>query len=591
MPVFDQFFGTARQFFHGECLSLGNPMGRFCLYGFRSNTRLRMKHTLFTLLLSLCGLATLSAQARADLAPTRKPGQVLLQVSDGFDIQAVVRHLRAQFDVSADIQIEKNLSKPWGIYALTFAEAEFFSAENLLATVRRAPGVRAAQWNHRAEERYTEPNDLEWWRQEDMTLINAPEAWDSSTGGVTPAGDTIVVAVLEKGILFTHPDLVPNRWWNWQEIPENGLDDDGNGYVDDFGGWNPRTLSDGMGNNNSHGTSVTGIIGAKGNNAQGVSGVNWNVKLMGIANVEYEDEIIAGYEYAAQMRRLYNQTNGAKGAFVVTTNASFGINMGKPEDYPLWCAVYDSLGALGVLNVGATANINIDVDVDGDMPSACPSEFLITVNNINKQGSKMPNTGYGDVSIDLGSPGHDTYTTTNAGGDTPGYGALGGTSAATPHVTGAVALLYSLGCEALTSDALSNPVACARRVRDVILNHTEPNLTLSGLTTTGGHLDLGNAVEAVRDLCDGVVGPLDVLEVQTSPNGGELTVFYQTPNFQAYTFRVFNALGQLMHEEKLQPDPFGENYVRFDSSTLPRGVYFLMVGRGTAVASRKFAKI
>src|SRR5690606_35239994 len=98
---------------------------------------------------------------------------------------------------------------------------------------------------------------------DDMTLIGAPEAWDITTGGLSPANDTIVVAVLEKGALLSHPDLAPNRWHNWAEIPGNGLDDDNNGYVDDFGGWDARNGGDNTGTNN-HGTAVNGIIGARG---------------------------------------------------------------------------------------------------------------------------------------------------------------------------------------------------------------------------------------------------------------------------------------------------------------------------------------
>ena len=126
-----------------------------------------------------------------------------------------------------------------------------------------------------------------------MTLINAPSAWDVGTGGLTAQGDTIVVAILEKGALLGHSDLRDNIWVNWKEIPGDGIDNDGNGYVDDYRGWNPRTQNDDPGDVGNHGTAVHSIVGARGDNIKGVTGVNWRVKLLNIANVQFENEIIA----------------------------------------------------------------------------------------------------------------------------------------------------------------------------------------------------------------------------------------------------------------------------------------------------------
>jgi hypothetical protein len=111
--------------------------------------------------------------------------------------------------------------------------------------------------------------------------IDAIEAWDISTGGVTPLGDTIVVAIVDGGMLLTHADLIPNLWTNLGEIAGNGIDDDNNGYIDDIHGWNAYS-SNGSIPSDGHGTHVAGIVGAKGNNGTNVSGVNWDVKLMAI---------------------------------------------------------------------------------------------------------------------------------------------------------------------------------------------------------------------------------------------------------------------------------------------------------------------
>jgi len=531
--------------------------------------------------------------AQAPLAQ-RQPGVMLIQLVPGSNLQTALSEINRNTDNT--FSLKKNVAKNWGIFSLQFNENQD-NSEQLLRLIRRLPSIQSAQWNYKVEDRSVEPNDTEWWRQGDMTLINAPDVWETSTGGLTPNGDTIVVAVLEKGALLTHPDLAPNRWWNWHEIPNNGIDDDGNGFTDDFGGWNPQTQADDLGTKAFHGTAVHGIIGAKGNNNLGVTGVNWKVKLMNVSGIDYESDIIEGYDYVANMRKLYNQTNGAKGAFIVATNASFGFNNWRAAEHAMWCAVYDSLGKLGVLSVGATANQNIDVDIEGDMPTTCTSEYLITVTNIQKSGAKQQGAAFGSISIDLGAPGTDTYTTYNSGGqnnDIPSYNTLGGTSAAAPHVTGGIALLYSLGCEPFTSDAVSDPITCARRVRDVILNNVEPNTTLAGITTTGGHLDLSRALAGVREICKGaVVGPLELKDAKILQEGTKVRVYFQTPNFQPYTFRVFNILGQQIFEQKWTPKQFSESYFDFEFETadLPRGVYVYSIGRGNAIKSIKFPKI
>ncbi|MDX1912268.1 MAG: S8 family peptidase [Saprospiraceae bacterium] len=548
-----------------------------------------MKHIFCFLLFALLHFDGLEAQNTTD---KRRPGEIIVQLQPGYSLQVVLEALNRRYNNAFSLQ--KELSAHWGMYLLKYDETQDNAADRL-EQLRRYPAIQLAQWNHQVKERTLEPNDPDWWRQGDMNLINAPEVWEASTGGLTLNGDTIVVAVLEKGALLTHPDLAPNRWWNWHEIPNNGIDDDGNGFPDDFGGWNPQTQADDLGTKGFHGTAVNGIVGAAGNNNQGVTGVNWQVKLMNVAGMDYESEIIEGYEYVGATRRLYNQTNGAKGAFVVATNASFGFDTTFAADHPIWCAVYDSLGKLGVLSVAATANDPWDVDIVGDMPTTCESEYLITVTNVNKSGNKVASAAYGQISIDLGAPGSDTYTTYNSGSTNnpiASYGVIGGCSAAAPHVTGGVALLYSLGCEQFTSDAITHPTTCARRVRDAILNNTEPNATLEDITATEGHLDLGNALAAVREICKGAkVGQLDFVEVRTLLSGDKFRVFYQTPNFQPYNFRVFNMLGQLMYEEAVYPQQFSENYVDFETTGWPRGVYVMSIGRGDAIKSRKFPKI
>ncbi|MEL6357402.1 MAG: S8 family serine peptidase, partial [Bacteroidota bacterium] len=283
------------------------------------------------------------------------------------------------------------------------------------------------------------------------------------------------------------------------------LDDDNNGYIDDYRGWDTGSNSDGVYDGGGHGTPVAGIVGAKGNNGLGVAGVNWDVKLMIVqGGTGVESEVLQAYSYPLDMRRRYNETNGAEGAFVVSTNASWGVDFGQPEDSPLWCAFYDTLGVHGILNCGATANIGLDVDVDGDLPTGCASDYLISVTNMNRNDVKVGGAAWGLESVDLGAFGAETWTAAFGGG----YGPFGGTSGATPHVTGTIALLYSLSCPGFIDLAKSDPGAAALLAKEVILLGADPNASLEGITVTGGRLNVANAMNLLLPACGGCLPPL-----------------------------------------------------------------------------------
>ena len=323
-------------------------------------------------------------------------------------------------------------------------------------------------------------------------------AWDITTGGLTPSGDTIVVCVIDDGINANHEDIKDNLWINYNEIPSNGIDDDNNGYIDDYKGWNVEFDDDNVYAGGTHGTPVAGIIGAKGNNGKGVSGVNWNVKLMIVDyHKETEANALASYGYAYKMRKLYNESNGNKGAFVVATNASWGIDYAQANEAPLWCAMYDVLGQVGILNCGATTNSNTDVDVLGDLPTSCASEYLISVTNLNKSDFKVANAGFGRKTIDLGAYGHQSYTVTRTA-----YGGFSGTSGATPHVTGMIGLLYSAPCGVFQNLVSSDPAAAALVAKDMIFHGTVPNASLEGITTTGGKLNAFRSLSNLLKLCE-----------------------------------------------------------------------------------------
>lgn len=443
---------------------------------------------------------------------------VNLQAQDKFshvegDILVRVKYQHVPHWISTDLAYHKGyqtqiearelLSKHMNIWRFRFNK-DVISHDAMLSLIKQHASVHNAQLNFIMEKRVV-PNDANYtqqWQYEQSSDndLDAEAAWDITTGGVTALGDTIVVCVIDDGLQVSHPDWGDNIWYNHGEIPGNGIDDDNNGYIDDFRGWNADNNNDNIvasGPFTSHGTPVAGIVAAKGNNGVGVSGVNWNVKLMFVVGGGSNADALAAYDYPLSCRKLYNQTNGAQGAYVVATNASWGVDNQQCATYaPLVNELYDTLGVYGVLNCAATANANTNVDIQGDFPTSCDSDYLIAVTNMNQSGAKETQAGYGSTHIDLGAFGAGTYTlATNSS-----YGGFGGTSGATPHVAGTIGLLYSAPCPRFAQMAKNDPQQTALMVKNILLNSSVPNSTLTGITVSEGVLNMKNALDSLMDI-------------------------------------------------------------------------------------------
>lgn len=399
------------------------------------------------------------------------------------------------------IMPKRQLSKRLNIWLFEINDSKELR-EDKMRRLNANADVRVIQNNHtNITLRESIPDDPFFGQQWAPAIMNLPQAWEEfTTGGVTAAGDTIVVAVIDGGADWTHEDL--NCWENAHEIPNNGIDDDGNGYIDDFHGWNAYNHNGYVGSNN-HGTHVSGIIGAVGNNGKGVCGVNWNVKIMPIGGSSSNESIVVeAYSYVLEMRARYNETDGEEGAFIVATNSSFGVDYGNPDDYPIWCSMYDEMGNVGILSCGAGPNLNVNVDVVGDVPSACPGNYLIGITNTTSDDVKYTGAGYGINNIDIGAPGTSIYSTL----PNNNYGNMTGTSMATPQVSGTIALMYAALPEEMMIACKNDPANFCLSVRHHLLNGADHLPSLDGLVAAGRRLNAYGAIESV--LYDSIIPSL-----------------------------------------------------------------------------------
>lgn len=524
-------------------------------------------------ILFLLAFQLLSAQEKASV---RIPGEVLVQLTPG---TSASDWFKDQFSDQIRLQYVRTLSSRLNIHLASFEE-KAVAINGISAQLNSNRNVVRWQPNYELEFRNT-PNDSEFFRQWDMDLIEAPRAWEISTGGSTAQGTPIVVAVMDSGFDPSHEDMQGNFWENPYEIPGDGIDNDNNGYIDDRMGWDFFSDSPNIAPGN-HGLSTGAIIGAKGNNGKGVAGLNWDIDLM-LFSFNTVSDLVKAYEYVIEQRHRFNTSGGTAGAFVVATNNSFGQTGIKCNQQPIWGAMYDELGAVGILSSSGVSNQQFDVEEFGDMPANCTSDYLVISCNTTQDDNLFQNSAYGAVSVDLGSPGEASVTAKPSNT----YGVFGGNSAATPHVTGAIALLYATTCEGLENAAISDPAGTALLVKEILLQSGDQVVALDGRTLTGRRLNVGQAMEDMEASCQNTLGPLALHRVYPNPVRELLTVEYVSPANGSFRAELHDALGRLVRFQEVVVAEFGFRRFSFDVEGLPGGTYFLRFGSGDDWVSQK----
>jgi subtilisin family serine protease len=383
---------------------------------------------------------------------------------------------------------------------------EGMSVEDAIIQYMSDPNVEYAEPNYIIRA-LTIPNDTYFGNQwalnntgsyaggSDDADVDAPEAWDTTTGS-----SAIVIAVTDTGVDYNHPDLHGNIWYNSGETDCNdGIDNDSNGYIDDCVGWDFTTCEqynealnceiaksedndpmDEMG----HGTHVAGIIGARGNNGEGVTGVMWNVKLMALRFLNAQgigdtSDAIRAIEYAIE--------NGAR-----IINASWG-------GYEYSLSLYDAINTANntsILFVAAAGNEENNNDAETPLyPASYNLPNIISVAATDQNDIRAHFSNFGLNSVDVAAPGIYIFSTVPTWwGDYPGYGEIerfSGTSMSAPHVAGLAGLLYSY------YDGVHNTAFSYTQVRDTILRYVDVLPTLQGWIKTGGRINANWAVSSL----------------------------------------------------------------------------------------------
>ena len=406
-----------------------------------------------------------------------RPGEVLVRFKPGTSVSAMAAANKAA-GAASSAKLGRSVS---GLYKVTLKRG--VSVERALARYRKQASVRYAQPNYiiQVAKAPNDPDFGELWGMENTGQnggtvgadIDALQAWDSATGST---GNEVVVAVVDTGVDYTHPDLAANMWTNPGEIPNDGIDNDNNGYIDDVYGADTVNKDGDPMDDFGHGTHCSGTIGAVGDNGIGVVGVNWNVKIMALKFLDANGsgdsaDAITAFEYGA-----------AKGADIFSN--SWG---GGGDDL----ALDDCMAAINKLFVFAAGNWSENTDYSRNYPSSVPLPNILAVGASTRSEEVAVFSNYGQKTVDVFAPGDEILSTV----PNNGYEVHGGTSMATPHVAGVAALLLS-----------QNPDASWEWLKLAIMGSAEPKDAYAAMCLTGARLNADLALDSAAAEAGSVTG-------------------------------------------------------------------------------------
>ena len=389
---------------------------------------------------------------------------VLVTLSEGEDPSAFLAKMGTQATTMERVTPDVPL------YRVHLTAVSLEALPNALDTAAAQPSVLAVEPDY-VRQAILVPNDPKYldgtlWglNQTSDADIDAPEGWN-----VRSSAGAVIVAVIDTGIKTTHQDLAANMWRNSAEIAGNKIDDDANGFVDDIFGCDAYNNDGDPTDDQGHGSHCAGTIGGTGNNGIGVTGVAWGVKLMGC---KFLSATGSGADSDAVRCIDYARSKGAK----VLSNSWGGGGAGVSLQ-----AAIERTRTAGLIFVAAAGNDGINTDISPSYPASLATDNIVSVAATTRTDTLASFSNYGSVTTDLGAPGDGIYSTVSTS-DTA-YATYSGTSMATPHVAGVLALLMA-----------QFPTESYSSIITRLMNGTDKVPALAGKTKSGGRLNLANAL-------------------------------------------------------------------------------------------------